>query len=266
VDITRSFCPLLRLPLFRFGWLFPLAVIGIVVSWPLLKGQRLLFFFFSGQMISCCLYFVNARYRLPAAVAVCVFAGYAVFWLTENIIKRRFRPVSLAVAAGLAAGVIIHLPLYRPSNTIAIYNLALVCQRQGRVKEAERLFQDVVRMSPNFDDGYYALGYLYWTQGRRDDAVAAYKKALALNPDFAEVRYNLGFIYSEEGKLDEAQNQFERALSIKPDYKEVLQSLEALCPRRNDSGRARNCWRKVLEFDPDNEAAQQHLKSSGPPQ
>jgi len=265
VDITRQYCPVLRLPLVRFGWLFPLAMIGIFASWPLLKGNRLLFFFLVAQLISCCLYFVNARYRLPSVIAFSVFAGYAVFWFIENISERRFPRVIMAVLAGSAISVITYLPLHRQDNVVDIYNLALAHQRKGGFKEAERLLQECVRLSPNFDDGYYALGYLCWQRGRREEAALFYKKALLKNPDFAEARYNLGCLYSEDGELDEAQRQFEMALSVKPDHRGALNNLSSVCARRKDFELAQQCWRKVLEFDPDNAMARQETGSSGKP-
>ncbi len=263
VDITKQYCPVLRLPLVRFGWLFPLAVIGIFVSWPLLKENRLLCFFLAGQMISCCLYFVNARYRLPSVIAFSVFAGYAAFWFIENISKRRFFWVTMAAFAGLAISVITYLPLHRQDNVVGIYNLALAHQRKGRFEEAERLLRECVRLSPNFDDGYYALGYLYWRLGRREEAVISYRKALLKNPNFAEARYNLGCLYSEDGELDEAQRQFEMALSVKPDHWGALGNLISVCARRKDFELAQQCWRKVLEFDPDNVMARQKMESLG---
>jgi len=262
VDLVKRSCSVLRAPLIRFGWLFPPAVIGIFLTWRRLRGKRLLFFFLMGQFISCCLYFVNARYRLPLVIVLCIFGGYALSWSIRNIYRRRFFRVFRIVLAWLAISMLAYLPLYHKDNVVDIYNLALAYQRKERFAEAEILLRKCVRLSPHFSDGYYALGFLYWQAGKRQQALFSYKKALAVDPNFAEVRYNLGLLYAEDGKLEEAQREYETAVALKPDYREALVSVCSLCMRYADPLRAQQCWRNALTFDPQNMVARRTLDAA----
>jgi len=260
VNTMKQHSLILRLPLIRFELLFPLAAIGIFASWPLLKGKRLLCLFLASQLISCCLFFVNARYRLPTVIVLSVFAGYAVFWVADIARKRDFLRLGIVIFAGILAGIVSHLPLYRQDNTVFTYNVALAYQKQGRFEEAEKSLLESVRLNPRFAEGYNALGFLCWQLGRKEEATAYYKKAVAAKPHFAEALYNLGYMSYENNDLENAQRLFEKALSIKPDYRHALMKMGQVCGRRGNYESARKWWLKVLQLEPDSATAQQQLE------
>ncbi|MEQ1472840.1 MAG: tetratricopeptide repeat protein [Candidatus Acidiferrum sp.] len=57
-------------------------------------------------------------------------------------------------------------------------------------------------------------------QAQRDNDYATaereYQRVIALSPNFAEVRMNLGLVYQQQNRYPEAMNEFRRALKIKP--------------------------------------------------
>ena len=57
-------------------------------------------------------------------------------------------------------------------------------------------------------------------QAQRDNDYATaereYQRVVALSPNFAEVRMNLGLVYQQQNRYPEAMNEFRRALKIKP--------------------------------------------------
>ena len=72
-----------------------------------------------------------------------------------------------------------------PGDPVPLYNLALLYQRQGDVKESLEMFKEVVALDPGNAWAHYQLGALYEALDEKSRAVTAYGQAFALNPDLA---------------------------------------------------------------------------------
>jgi tetratricopeptide (TPR) repeat protein len=133
--------------------------------------------------------------------------------------------------------------------TLALLNQAVSLHQQGRLAEAEPLYQQVLAGAPNYQAQYLFAVLLYQRQ-RGDAALAAVDAALALNPEgveslllraailqaagrgtealenyasvtarqpgHAEAWYNQGVVLSGLARQEEAVAAFDRALAIQP--------------------------------------------------
>ncbi|KAK3345661.1 hypothetical protein B0H65DRAFT_509300 [Neurospora tetraspora] len=122
----------------------------------------------------------------------------------------------------------------------ATHSLGLLYSNQGRLKEAETMYQRALEgyekaLGPDHTstlDTVHGLGNLYTTQGRLKEAEAMYQRALegyekALGPDHTSTLgtvNNLGHLYETQGRLKEAEAMYQRALS---GYSAVLGSSHA---------------------------------------
>ncbi|KAK3947253.1 hypothetical protein QBC32DRAFT_224584 [Pseudoneurospora amorphoporcata] len=111
----------------------------------------------------------------------------------------------------------------------AIHCLGLLYADQGRLKEAEAMYQRALEgyekaLGPDHTSTLNTvnnLGILYKNQGRLKEAEAMYQRALegkekALGPDHTstlDTVNNLGNLYSDQGRLKEAETMYQRALS-----------------------------------------------------
>lgn len=57
---------------------------------------------------------------------------------------------------------------------------------------------------PDFAEGAYNLGILYYSQKRVDEAIEAYQQAIRLDPTYAKAHKNLGEIYVIQENYDQA--------------------------------------------------------------
>lgn len=76
-----------------------------------------------------------------------------------------------------------------------------------RYADAEKFYQEALRLNPKEARAYLGLGRLYAAQNRADDAVGALKKAIEVKPKLAEAYFNLGMIYAATGQKDAALEQ-----------------------------------------------------------
>jgi tetratricopeptide (TPR) repeat protein len=143
----------------------------------------------------------------------------------------------------------------RDAEVLAKVQSGIVFHQQGRVAEAARIYEEVLRQDANNFDALYLLGVAATQAGRSgraveltmlaikinpgiapahcslgnalrdlkrlDEALASYDRAIALNPNFAEAHNNRGNALRDLKRLSEALASFDRAASLKPDYAEA---------------------------------------------
>ena len=103
--------------------------------------------------------------------------------------------------------------------------MGVVFQDQGKLDEAIKAYEKVLKIQPGFADPYYNMGVVFQDQGKLNEAIEAYKKAIQMNPKYAEAYYNMGIVFKDKGKLDNAIDAFKKSISIKPDYFEAFSNL-----------------------------------------
>ncbi|HMF74919.1 MAG TPA: tetratricopeptide repeat protein [Bryobacteraceae bacterium] len=89
----------------------------------------------------------------------------------------------------------------------------------ARYEDAEILFRQAIRQTPDNSELYRGLGGLYIAMGRYEDAITNSKEAVAHRPTFGAYD-NLGTAYLSLGRFDEAVANYQRALDLeRGDYR-----------------------------------------------
>ncbi|MCK4547474.1 MAG: glycosyltransferase family 39 protein, partial [Candidatus Eisenbacteria sp.] len=182
----REHSPWLRWPLPWFGLIAPLGIVGLVAAWRRGRGVRLLTLFLLGQMIAVVLFFVTARFRMPAVMALLVFASYGVFWLVGRIRATDWARAALGVVSLAALLGVVHtgcLGVRRtPDLGIQYFNQAVALLREERVEEAAGLMRLVTRINPSDPMIHCALGSTLLRMDCYAEAEESYERALAIRP------------------------------------------------------------------------------------
>ena len=112
--------------------------------------------------------------------------------------------------------------LARKYNQVApLIGQGFSLHQQGKLKEAQTIYEKVLAIQSNHFDALQLLGTLSLQTKEYTKAVDFLTKALKLNPDYAEAYSNRGLALRELKRLDEALVSYDRAISIKPDYAEA---------------------------------------------
>ena len=109
---------------------------------------------------------------------------------------------------------------------------AIEAHKEGRLKEAEKLYQSILKNQPTNLDVNNNLGVLLCTLGRFDEAEVNYRKAIEIKPDYVEAHNNLGNTLKNLGRFDEAEVNYRKAIKIKPDYVKAHKNLGALLKQK----------------------------------
>jgi tetratricopeptide (TPR) repeat protein len=93
--------------------------------------------------------------------------------------------------------------------------------KNNKIKESIDLYENIIKVAPNFPDAYFNLGVIYAEHGMIYASITMYKKAIDKNPYLEEAYYNLAIIY-------ENQNYIENALEYWEKYKEIVSTKDKL--------------------------------------
>jgi len=136
-------------------------------------------------------------------------------------------------------------------NAIALLNLGVALEQQGRREEALSRYRDAVRADPTLAQAHNNLANLLNTLNQTDQALAEYREALRLKPNAPLPHLNLATLLLKKGNYQEAAAQFAQAARLAPnDPRPHLLWGKALL-REGRSAPAVAQLRQALELAPD---------------
>lgn len=146
-----------------------------------------------------------------------------------------------------------------PNHFDTLNNLALIAKANGNPDGAVNMIRRAIKVNPNSIEAHNNLGVTLHEQNKVDEAVVAYREALAINPNSSDVHHNLGFALHEKGDLDEAIACFGRSIELAPSFVDAHINLGTAWKDKGDLSRAEACFEKASELDPASADARHNL-------
>ena len=103
-----------------------------------------------------------------------------------------------------------------PAMLIAQLNQGVALLNLGRVDEAKKLLELVVRQSPKDPHAWYSIGLLSKNSSDSQAAVDAFRRVTEIDPNDADTWYFLGSAYSQLRQYPQAIDAFQHALRLNP--------------------------------------------------
>jgi len=244
----------------HFGLLVPLALIGVIATWPDRRRLLIVHALALTYAASVVMFFVFARYRYPLVPFLILFAAALASRSPFDSNQRTWRALILAQGKGRAAAAIAvvvavaifsNWPVLSPTlmKSITENNLGTALLDKGLYDQAIAHNERSIALRPDYAPGYNNLGAALRAAGRLDDAVARYKQALAIKPDFASASYNLANALLEQGKAGDSVESFRRSLESNPNSVEARNNLGIALANRGDAAGAIAEFRAALAID-----------------
>jgi tetratricopeptide (TPR) repeat protein len=132
----------------------------------------------------------------------------------------------------------------------ALYRLGLLCLQQGRYNDAAQQFRRAIRVDQNSSDAHHMLALALTRLDRHDQAIAHYRKVVAISPGSAEAHNNLGNTLQRLGRSEQAVAHFHQALEIRSSFPEAHYNLANALRALDRTEEAITHYRKAIEIRP----------------
>ena len=137
--------------------------------------------------------------------------------------------------------------------------IAIRCQKNGQLAEAEALYRRVLELEPDQPDALHYSGVLAHQHGRSEEAIALIARSLELAPDQPDWHSNLGIIFQDKGKLQEAVVAYRRALALQPTHANAHNNIGVLLRAQGLTAEAEEAYRTSIRLSPDQPDAYHNL-------
>jgi tetratricopeptide (TPR) repeat protein len=104
-----------------------------------------------------------------------------------------------------------------PSDAGALFALALLHKREGRIGEARQVYTRLLERDPSDCRVWVNLGNTFLAEKKHDQAIAHYTRSIELCPDSVEGHYNLSRVQLLEYLFAESNKNFNRAKQLDAD-------------------------------------------------
>jgi tetratricopeptide (TPR) repeat protein len=139
------------------------------------------------------------------------------------------------------------------------FQQAVAFQAKGRLREAEKLYEHVLRRDSHHYDAIYYLGLIRLQQNRFADAKALFRRAVRIDKKSADAQHHLAIALTGIGRLDEAIPYYHRALELRPHDATANNNLGYVLQKLNRHEDAARHFREALSINPDYAEARNNL-------
>jgi tetratricopeptide (TPR) repeat protein len=138
-------------------------------------------------------------------------------------------------------------------------NLGIAYLDQLQYAESMHAFEQVVKLRPDYTDGYINIGLTYIEWEKYSSARASIEKGLTLSPNNARALYYLSIVERREGHRDEEVADLQRVVEQYPQARDPRRELGIAYYQRHSYEEAREQFEKLQAIDPDDLAAHYNL-------
>ncbi len=138
-----------------------------------------------------------------------------------------------------------------PEHFEALHLLGIIALSTRRPQRAADLIGQSIRIHPNSAAAHNNLGNALSDLGRLDEALSAYDRAVALNGALADAHFNRGAVLRDLRRPDEALASHDRALMLAPDRADIHLSRGALLKEMNRPEQALAAYDRAIALAPD---------------
>ena len=130
---------------------------------------------------------------------------------------------------------------------------------QLQYSDAIEAFERVVKLRPDYDDGYVNVGLTYIEWEKYSLARPALEKALALHPDYARALYYLALVERREGRPEAEVADLQKVVEKCPQSRDARRELGIAYYQQHRPDDAMAQFQALQAIDPDDVAAHYNL-------
>ena len=134
-----------------------------------------------------------------------------------------------------------------------IIETALSCQREGRLEEAARIYNQVLEIEPKQPDVIHLLGMVAFANQDYEEAVRLINEAVILNPTVSDYHLNLSSIYLASNQHALAKSHAKVAIKLNLNMSEAHYNLGIILFAEGNINQSIAAFKRSLDLDPNNQ-------------
>lgn len=138
-----------------------------------------------------------------------------------------------------------------PSNVDALRLLAGVAMRAKQWGDAEMLLERALELAPDYFQGWMDIGMARQEQDKTDGAIEAYRRAIRLGPSKPNAYTSAGTMLAMMGAHDESMEYLQKAIAIDKGNFGALSGMGHVLKTIGDQEEAIAYYRRCVEHNPD---------------
>jgi tetratricopeptide (TPR) repeat protein len=138
-------------------------------------------------------------------------------------------------------------------------NLGIALLDQFQYKESIDAFHEVVKLRPDYADGYTNIGLTEIVWEKYESARTAIRRALAIDPKSARALYYDGLLQRRLGNTKTEISDFRKVVEMFPDSRDARRELGITYYQKNQNAEALEQFEALQKIDPDDLAAHYNL-------
>jgi len=128
--------------------------------------------------------------------------------------------------------------------------MAVRLHQEGRLAEAEQIYQKILRVEADQVEALHFLGLLRHQMEQHEEAIRLMSQAISLDPEYADAINNLGNVFKVLERFDEAGQAFRKVIDLRPDQSGVYSNLGAVLKAQGNLPEAVAAYQKAIALNP----------------
>ncbi len=137
-----------------------------------------------------------------------------------------------------------------PKDLQAKKNYIQLLILKNRLEEARKLNDEILKGSPQDNEGLIYRGQIQLRDGHLDEAITALQNALKSDPDNGVAHYHLGMAFDQQGNVARAETEWREAVRLRPDLMEAQRALAAVSIRKTDWSSLNQIASTIIQAQP----------------
>ena len=201
------------------------------------------------------------RYEVDFLPALLLLAVVGVLGLERTLADRPVRRRAARWGWGVLLGFSVAFNLLASVQCYAIgrWMLGVSLAEEGRAPEAIQIFEEVLRLKPDYAEAHNHLGRALERSGHAPEAIPHYEQAVRLKPDYLEAHINLSLALLRLRRTQESVAECEAVLRLVPDSAEAHVNLGNALLQMGRAQEAIRHYEQALSLNPDRAEAHSNL-------
>ena len=139
------------------------------------------------------------------------------------------------------------------------FAIAIQNQQINNFEIAINLYNEILKIEPNFIEAHNNLGVSFKALGEDQKAISCYEKAIQIDPNLLQAQFNLGNIFKTLGEDQKAISCYEKAIQIDPNCINAYNNLGSIFKALGEDQKAISCYEKAIQINPNYTEAHNNL-------